>query len=229
MKKIINYSIKSEALSWFILGVVAIVSIYFYTHFPAVVPTHWGINGEVDAWSSRAIGAFLFPGIIIFTYSIFLFLPMLDPKKERYEQFEKVYGVFKNTIIVFMAIAYFITGLYALGYNIAVGRIMPMMIGVLFIILGNYMGKLKSNWFVGIKTPWTLSSEDVWNKTHNFGGKVFVISGLIIFFMDWYPVSVRLYIFIATIILLVFGTFAYSYYLFIKEKKHGKNDNELPK
>lgn len=225
MKNIIKINFKSEAFSFILLLVTFIASFYFYLKFPEQVPTHWGIDGQVDGWSNKFVGAFLFPGIILISYLLFLFLPMFDPRSERYEQFQKTYAIFKNIIIGFMVLIYFIASFSALGYDIPVGKIMTILVGLLFVVLGNYMGKLKSNWFVGIKTPWTLSSEDVWNRTHSFGGKIFVICGLIIMFMNWYPVCFRLYIFFAVIIALVFGNFAYSYYLFKKEKKDEKNNN----
>jgi uncharacterized membrane protein len=85
--------------------------------------------------------------------------------------------------------------------------------------MGNYMGKLKPNWFVGIRTPWTLSSETVWNKTHRFGGKVFMLGGLIMIITSIAPMSWRLPLFIADIIVLMLGTVGYSYFVYLKEKK----------
>jgi uncharacterized membrane protein len=149
---------------------------------------------------------------------MFFLLPLLDPKKERYEQFKKPYHVFKNFLILFMVIIYFITSFAGLGYNLPVGVIIPVMIGILFVVIGNYMAKIKMNWFVGIKTPWTLSSEEVWNKTHRFGGKMFVLGGILIAIEPFLPLSFRLPLFIFTVIMLSFGTMGYSYLIYVKEK-----------
>jgi len=228
MKNPIKPTFKSEAISLSAVLAIVVASFYFYINFPDQVPTHWNMYGEIDGWSSRFVAAFILPLIILGLYIMFLVLPMLDPKKERYEQFSKVYNVFKGLLVSFMSIIYFVTGFSALGYNIPVAIILPLMIGIMFIIMGNYMSKIKMNWFVGIKTPWTLSSEDVWNKTHRAGGKIFILSGIAIATMNWMPPTWRMPIFIATILLMTFGTFGYSYWLFNKEaknKKHEGNNN----
>ena len=202
----------------FFLLVAVISSFYFYANFPDRVPTHWNFAGEVDAWGSR-LSAFIIPVVVIGVYLLFLALPYLDPKKEKYDQFKKVYHVFKVIIIAFMVLLYFLTSLNGLGYNVPIGALMPIIIGVMFVILGNYMSKLKSNWFIGIRTPWTLSSEEVWNKTHRFGGKMFILGGFLMAIQVFLPLAFRLPIFILTIALLTVGTFGYSYYIYRQEKK----------
>lgn len=219
----IKSTIKTEIISVIALLITLGASFYFYNNFPPTVPTHWNIAGEVDGWGSKFVAAFVIPLIILGMYLMFLFLPLLDPKKERYSQFAKVYHVFKTILVVFMAIIYFITSFSGLGYNIPVATIIPILVGLLFVIIGNYMSKLKMNWFVGIKTPWTLSSEEVWNKTHRVGGKIFIISGIIIAIMNWLPMNAKMPIFITVILMMTLGTFGYSYWLFKKEnnsKKH---------
>jgi uncharacterized membrane protein len=121
---------------------------------------------------------------------------------------------------------YFIVGFNALGYDISVAFWVPFLVGMLFVLIGNYMAKIKMNWFVGIKNPWTLSSEKVWDKTHRFGGKVFIISGLVIAFMNVLPSNWRLPVFIVTILMMTFGVFLYSYLLFNKEKKQNERKNK---
>ncbi len=211
-------TLKTEILPLLILVAAIISSFYFYSHFPEKVPTHWNFAGEVDDWGSRAI-AFVIPAVMVGIYILFLVFPFLDPKKEKYEQFSKVYHVFKGVMILFMAMLYFATSLNILGYNLPIGIIVPVGVGVLFIIMGNYMGKIKSNWFFGIKTPWTLSSEEVWNKTHRFGGKMFMLGGVLIALDSFSPIDWRLPIFIIAIIIVLLGTVGYSYLVYLKEKK----------
>jgi len=215
----IKSTIKTEIWPIILILLAIISSFYFYANFPEQVPIHWNFAGEPDNWSSRAVAAFLFPGIILGMYLLFLFLPLIDPKKERYQQFKKVYHIFKGFIIFFMIAIYFITGFNALGYDISVGLWIPLLVGILFIIIGNYMGKIKPNWFMGIRTPWTMSSEEVWNKTHRVGGKIFMIGGLAMMIMNFIPVNLRLPLFIVTVLTMVLGTVGYSYILYAKEKK----------
>ena len=213
-------TIKTEIIPLLALIASLCASFYFYAHFPERVPIHWNVAGEVDGWGSRWVGAFMLPAVIAGMYLLFLAIPYLDPKKDRYEQFRKVFHIFKGFIVVFMAVLFFITSFSALGYNINVGLWVPGLVGLLFILLGNYMGKIKPNWFMGIRTPWTLSSEEVWNKTHRFGGKVFVLSGLVFMAMNWIPVSWRGPVFIADMVFILLGTVVYSYVVYLKEKKN---------
>lgn len=228
MNNPIKPTLKSELLSIILVAATVLSSFYFYAHFPERVPTHWNFRGEVDGWGSRVQGAFIIPAMLVVMYILFVFLPMLDPKKERYTQFLKTYNVFRNLILLVMVLIYFIASFNGLGYNIPIQYTVPVIIGLLFIVMGNYMGKIKRNWFVGIRTPWTMSSEEVWNKTHRIGGYLFIVAGLGIMITPYLPKALGLGVFIATMVLMVFGTFAYSYILYLKEKKNDKN-NQSPK
>jgi uncharacterized membrane protein len=212
-------SIKSEIFSLSILALSIAASFYFYAHFPERVITHWGFNGEPNGWSGRSFAAFFMPVLLVGMYAMFLAIPWLDPRKERYVEFAKVYDVFRNVILSVLAFIYFIASLSNLGFKIDVGAWIPAVIGILFIVLGNYLGKIKRNWFVGIRTPWTMSSETVWNRTHRFGGKVFMIAGLIMALTVLVPMAWRLPLFIADIIVILIGTIGYSYYAYLQEKK----------
>jgi len=122
-----------------------------------------------------------------------------------------------------IVVIYMIIGLNGLGYNLPVGVIMPGLIGLLFIVLGNYLGKIKMNWFMGIRTPWTMSSENVWNKTHRFGGKMFILAGLLMIAQIFLPLNFRLPVFIFSIAVILFGTVGYSYLVYLREKKNKAN------
>ncbi|MDD4901663.1 MAG: SdpI family protein [Patescibacteria group bacterium] len=215
----IKLTIKSELFSILLIAISIAASFYFYAHFPDRVITHWDFAGEPNGWSGRAFAAFFFPALFIAMYLLFIFLPMLDPKKDRYAEFAKIYNVFRNLILAVLVVVYFVASFNNLGVNSNVGLWVPGVIGLLFIVLGNYLGKIKRNWFVGIRTPWTMSSETVWNKTHRFGGKVFIFGGVLMIITGFAPLSWRLPIFIADIIILLFGTIIYSYLVYRKEKK----------
>ena len=215
----IKPTIKTEILPILLIILAGITSFYFYAHFPIKVPIHWNIAGEVDNWGSKAMVAFGFPAIILGMYLLFLVLPLFDPKKKRYEQFRKVYHVFKSIFILFMILIYFITSFSSVGYSISIAIWMPILVGLLFIILGNYMAKIKMNWFMGIRTPWTLSSEEVWNKTHRFGGKIFILGGVLMALMGFLPIVWRMPLFFIIIALIVVGTFVYSYLVYLQDKK----------
>ena len=214
-----KFSLKTEIFPIILIIATLGASFYFYAHFPAKVPSHWNFRGEIDNYSSRAVGAFAIPLLTLVMYFFFLVLPKIDPKKEKYDKFARVYHIFKLAIILLLLLLYFVTALVGLGYQIEVGKIVPAAVGVLFIVMGNYMGKLKSNWFMGIRTPWTMSSETVWQKTHRLGGWMFVLAGIFLFggvFLAKFFVYQFLFAIILAIILLV--PMVYSYLLYRKER-----------
>lgn len=215
----IRPTLKTELLPVILILLAAVSSFYFYANFPEQVPTHWNLAGQVDGYSPRGLAAFFFPALALFMYVLFLALPYLDPKKERYNQFKKIYHIFKTLIVAMMVIIYFIVGFSGLGYNISVSLWMPVLIGLLFVIMGNYLSKIKPNWFIGIRTPWTLSSEENWNKTHRLGGKVFILGGVLMILQSLAPVKFRLALFIITLTMILAGTVGYSLFLYLLEKK----------
>jgi uncharacterized membrane protein len=222
MYKSYKPSFKTEFIPLSLIIISTIASFYFYFNFPDQVAIHWNMSGQPDNWSSKGFAAFFFPFFILGLYLMLLFLPKVDPKKEKYKQFGKVYNIFKNIFILFMMSIYFLTSFNSLGYNVPIEIYMPVLSGILFIIIGNYMGKIKINWFLGIRTPWTLSSETVWNQTHRVGGKIFMLVGFILSLMHWWPENLQVLIFISIALIVFFGTFVYSYFLYKKEEK--RND-----
>lgn len=219
-----SFDLKKETPSLLIVLATAIIGWYFYQNFPATVVTHWNFYGVADGWGKGTTNAIAIPSVIVGMYMLFLVLPFLDPKKERYQEFQKVYVIFKTILIFAMFLVFLFSGLYNLGFNIKIQYIIPTIIGLLMIILGNYMGKLKRNWFVGIKTPWTLSSETVWNKTHRMGGYAFILFGLLIFITPLLPKALGLIAFILGILIVTVGTFGYSYWVY-RQEQNSKIEN----
>jgi len=213
-----KFTLKKELPSFLLLALAWIAGWYFFQHFPDRVVSHWNFYGQPDGWSGKTANAWGFPGLLTFMWLLLTFLPYLDPKKERYQEFEKVYRIFKNLILAVVFIIMLAGGLYNLGYNIKIQYVVPATVGLLMIVMGNYMGKLKPNWFVGIRTPWTISSENVWNKTHRMGGYMFVIFGLLIIVTPLLPQTYGLIAFGLGIFLVIFATLFYSYWVYRKEK-----------
>lgn len=210
---------KTEALPLAIIGAAWAAAGYFYAHFPEQVANHWNFAGHPDAYAGKLQGAIAIPILLSAMYAMFLALPMLDPKKDRYSDFEKVYLGIRGATLGLLAAVYGMTGLYNLGYPIQVGYATSFLVGLLMIVMGNYMGKIKKNWFVGIKTPWTLSSENVWNKTHRAGGWAFVAFGLATMAAPYLPEQLGLGVFMGGAMLASVGTMAYSYWLYRQEQK----------
>ncbi len=215
----IKPSFKTELLPILLIIASLGLSVYFYQHFPARVASHWNFRGEIDGYGSKGFMAFFFPVLLLAMYLLFLFIPHLDPKKENYAKFANVYHIFKGLILSVLFLIYLLTGLVNLGCQINVGIAVASLIGLMMVILGAYMGKIKSNWFVGIRTPWTLSSENNWDKTHRVGGRCFVIFGLLIIIAPFLPPVLAMVAFFGGAVLVTLGTIVYSYWLFRKENK----------
>lgn len=217
-----KYTLKSEIFPILILLAAWVLGFYFYSMFPDTVVTHWNFEGTPDGYSGKALGSFLMPAVLTGMYLLFLALPLIDPKKDRYESFMRVYHIFKSLIIAVMFTIHVVTGLFNLGYDIPINLVIPLLIGLLFIVMGNYMGKVKQNWFLGVRLPWTLSSENVWNKSNRFGGWTMALCGILIMISPFLPRSWGFSIFIFGILLIIFGTTIYSYLVYRKELREGK-------
>ncbi len=215
-KKIINFSVKTETWPIMVILISIITSIFTYPFLPTTVASHWNIQGQVDGWISRNFHVIFFPTLLLGIYLLMNFIPRLDPRKERYQEFTSVYLLIRNLIISTLLIVFLAATIYNLGYNINIGAITAGTIGVLMIIMGNYFGKLKRNWFIGIRTPWTLSSENSWNKTHRFSGKVFIIWGLLLMIIPWLSPDYAL-ITIGSLLIAIPVIFIYSYIVYKKD------------
>lgn len=219
---------KSEIVPAVLVLVAAVSSFFFYAHFPERVVMHWNFKGQADGYSGRVAGAFAIPALAAAMYLMLLGLPYLDPKRDRYAEFAKVYHIFKAVILAVIVAIYLAASFFNLGFPVKIGLFVPLLIGLLFILMGNYMGKIKNNWFMGIRTPWTLSSENVWNKTHRFGGRAFMLFGLLLAISPWLPETAAMVAFVAGLLLVAVGTMAYSYLLYVREKKAGTVSGPKP-
>lgn len=169
---------KAIALMWLFSLLPFVLVAVAWPHLPEQVPTHWGLNGQVDAYSSP-VTLWLLCGISPLLSLGMQFLPRLDPKRGNYEKFQSYYDFFGPLVPLLLLACVSITLSESLWPGrISVGRVIGALVGVLFLIIGNIMGKVKTNWFLGFRTPWALSDPDVWNKTQRLGGWTFFLSGL---------------------------------------------------
>lgn len=170
--------VNKDFLLFLVIVGLFISSIVLYPYLPETLPIHWNAQGEVDGYTSKFSGAFLLPFITLGLYVFLLFLPKIDPRHENYAKFSGAYDIFKWITILFMAVIHGVVLATGLGYTPNVLFIIKIATGIMFMLIGNYMGKMRHNYFVGIRTPWTLANEKVWNKTHRFAGPLWVLSGL---------------------------------------------------
>jgi uncharacterized membrane protein len=203
-----------------ILGIIILtfgMTIALYPHLPDPVVAHWNAAGEADGYMSKFWGLFLVPLIMLGLTGLFIAIPRIDPLRQNYEKFR---GYYEGFIIVFLAFMFFIQLqliLWNLGFMISPNATFPVLFGIFFIYLGFLIEHAEQNWFVGIRTPWTLSSKTVWKKTHERGGMLFKIAGLISFAGLLFPAYAIWLILIPVLVVAVY-TVVYSYYLYAKER-----------
>lgn len=213
MNKIIN-KIKKD---WFIILLMIltlIISLLLYPKLPDKMPSHWNIKGEVDAYSSKLSGVLNINLMNIGFYFLFLIIPSIDPKKQNYENFRPAYNVIRYTFhLLFVALQYIIL-LSSLGYKLNVGTIVTLSVGIMLILLGNQMGRIKHNYFVGIRTPWTLADETVWVKTHRFSAPLWVVGGFIVGILAFFNGTVAFIGLLIVIFTISIIPIIYSYLCF---------------
>lgn len=145
----------------------------------ARVPVHWNLQGEVDRYGSRWEALIPGPAIQLFLTLLFVALPALEPRRRHLKQSRRPYAAVFLASSLFMLLLHALMVATALGMTVDVPRVVSGGVGALLAVTGNYLAKLRSNFFIGIRTPWTLSSELAWHRTHRVGGKVFVAVGLL--------------------------------------------------
>ncbi|MDD1698195.1 MAG: DUF1648 domain-containing protein [Methanoregula sp.] len=204
-----------------VLIVTFLVTITVYPTAPDRIVSHWDAAGEADGSMSKFWGLFLIPIIMTGFVALLAVLPRIDPHKKNYEKFRDYYDGFILLFALFLLAIQVQIILWSIGYQISPNITFPILIGMLFIYLGFLLEHAEQNWFVGIRTPWTLSSTTVWKKTHELGGKLFKIAGVISCLGVFAGVYALLFVLIPALIVAVI-TVAYSYYEFQKELKNGE-------
>jgi len=173
-----KFTWRTEWPLWLLLAIMFVIAAITWAHAPDRVPVHWGSNGEVDRYGGKFEGVLLFPLVALVLYALFLLLPRIDPHGASYARFAGAYTVLRFGILLVLGLIQFVIHLWIHGNHPRMETLIPVFVGGLFVLLGSVMGKLHPNWFVGVRTPWTLSSRLSWDKTHRLAGWVFGAFGI---------------------------------------------------
>ena len=146
---------------------------------PDAIPVHWNVNGEVDRYGGRFEGLLLLPLAALVIYLLMRYLPRIDPLRANYARFSGAYTAIRAAVLALMAGIYGMVIAWVQQKPVDMSKLVPAALGGLFLLLGSVLGKVKPNWFVGIRTPWTLSSARSWERTHRLGGWLFMGLGLL--------------------------------------------------
>jgi len=206
---------------WFI-GVIILLPLTFiaafWNRFPEQIAMHFNHNGEPDKYENKAWSLFMFPVINVALYILFRVLPYIDPARRNYSLFLSKFRIIQITLHTLLTFIFFIIALYSLGVEMNIEKVVLYAVMTLLLILGNYMGNIRQNYFIGIRTPWTLSDETIWTKTHRLSAKLWVFTTLIMMVIAVFlphPHNA----FIAYVLIIALVPAVYSYILF-RKKQH---------
>ena len=185
-----------------------LAGLILWNQLPEQIPSHWNAVGEIDGWSSKPFAVFGLPCILLAAQWLCMLGTLADPKRENHP--EKILHLVLWIIPVISVLLFTLTYATALGKEVQMELVMPVFMGLVFAIIGNYMPKCKQNYTIGIKIPWTLDSEENWNKTHRFAGRLWVICGLVILLTGFFG---GFWIFAGIALLMVLAPIIYSYIL----------------
>ncbi|MCW1296789.1 MAG: SdpI family protein [Candidatus Parvarchaeota archaeon] len=204
-----------------VLAIIALsifISAYLYPNIPENMASHWNIKGEVDAYAPKLQILFLFPLISIILLIIFIIIPRIDPLKKNISKFRRYYDWFLLILILFLFYVHTLVILWNVGFRFNIIQFLTPAFAFLFYYLGILTENTKRNWFIGIRTPWTMSSDRIWNKTHKTSGKLFKLIGIISFLGILFYEYALIFIFIPIFLVAIYAT-VYSYLEFKKTEE----------
>jgi uncharacterized membrane protein len=209
---------KQNGISWMMLGVALAVTLFAFPDLPDHMVVHWGMDGQPDGYASKWFASLMFPVFMLGMILLQQWLPTIDPNKENIERFQGAYNIIGAGIVSLFFILHLVVILQGLGYELNVPMLTTLLLGALFILTGNYLPRVRPNYFLGIRNPWTLTDEEVWRKTHRTGGKMFVAGGVLILLASFFPTAYLFYVVLAVVLIVAIGTTILSYVIY-KQKQ----------
>lgn len=206
-----------DIISWTLIALALAAAVIIYPSLPEQIPMHWNVEGTVDSYGAR-ISIYFLPVLMLGINAMLWVLPILDPKRKNFEKFSPTMSVIRFSMSALLTALFTVTIIESLAPGtVNVSSLVTMLIGFLLIVLGNYLPKVKHNYFVGVRSPWTLASEEVWTRTHRFSGPVFMLGGVIlsissVAFASAGPILFTIMMCVVVLVSLV--PFGYSYWLF---------------
>ena len=204
----IKKNLKVLIITSIIILLPILAGVILWDQLPDPMPTHWNVAGEVDGWSSKPFAVFCLPLIMLAAQWLCMLGTAADPKKNNHP--EKVLHLVLWIIPVLSVVLDAVTYAVAMGKEVRMEVVMPVLIGLLLAIIGNYLPKCKQNYTIGIKIPWTLNSEENWNRTHRFAGRLWTLCGIAMMLTGFFG---GFWVFLPIVLLMVLAPIVYSYML----------------
>lgn len=194
--------------------VSAVIGAALYDRLPDQVPTHFDLHGKPDGFTAKRFAVVTAPAALALLGLVFLALPRISPKGYRLEPFLRTYEIIAVAVVVMTFTDVMMALWIGLGHRVEVDRVVNLGLGLLLLVVGNYLGKVTRNFFVGIRTPWTLASDEVWLRTHRVGGWLFVVGGAVIVMAAFVGTGGALAVTLSVIIAIALFLTVYSYVLY---------------
>ena len=210
---------KTNLLIWICHIGALIVLLAIYPKLPRIVPMHWGIDGNIDGYGGKG-SLFVLYAVGVGGTFLFDFARKIDPKSKNYDKFNRPYEIFKLVFAIFMDGLVLVTARSRFNKNLKVSQIIVVAVGLMIAVIGNYMPKFKYNYTMGIKTPWTLSSETVWEKTHRKSGALWVCGGIGIALSSFLKSKYSFALVMIITVVISAIPMVYSYFEFKREQEN---------
>ncbi|MCL4273676.1 MAG: SdpI family protein [Anaerolineales bacterium] len=202
-----------------LIAAAVIAGALFWDQLPESMASHWNENDQVDGYMSKFWGVWMMPLMVLGMFGIFLLVPVIDPLKANIAKFRNIFNLFILLITAFMLYIHGLTLAWNLGYEFRMSSAMLPFMGILFVFMGYMLRQAKRNWFIGIRTPWTLSSDTVWDKTHQLGSVLFIASGVLAFLGAFFGGTIALYLTLIPMLGSALFVVLYSFVLYQREMK----------
>ena len=170
---------KADALALSMIAAMFVLAAVNWSSAPSEMPVHWNWAGDPDRLGGRFEGLFGLPLAAIGVYLLLLLLPRLDPRKKNYDAFTGPFAIIRTVVVGLLLGLHVVALLWIRGERAHLNALVAAEVGIALLLIGNYLPKVKSNWFVGVRTPWTLSSESSWRRTHGLAGWLFKVGGVV--------------------------------------------------
>ena len=211
-----------RAHAWYsavVIAAAAALSAAVYPQLPERMPVHWTFSGEADRFGTRIEGAWLVPAVMVAVWLATRLLPRIDPRQANYAKMQSTYDFIVAAILTAMLAMHLVVLAAGLGYVVPMRRFVPLLFGAFFVALGNVLPRTRPNWWFGVRTPWTLSSDRVWTRTHRVAGYAMTATGVVVLVAAALPGVWPLVVAIAVAVVAAFWMVLYSYVAWRQEKR----------
>lgn len=214
-----NATWKADVLALGMIAAMFVLAAVTWSAAPDQIPVHWNWAGQPDRFGGRFEGLLGLPLAAAGIYALLLYLPRLDPRRKNYQAFAVPFAIIRTAVVGLLLGIDAVVLLWIRGQRMHLNTVLAVEIGIALVVMGNYLPKVKSNWFVGVRTPWTLSSEASWRQTHRLAGWLFTLGGLLTFTTALVRPDVAPAVMIGVLATSAGASIVYSYFVW-------KNDPE---